>query len=243
MPVGGDRSLTEELREFGGGIEIVDGGSGAQGFGAGNEQHHGGDIAGRAGRFLRVELGQDGVVFADAGGGADGDDGRRLAGPGRGIFHGIKSIETAAGLGQRPTLRWLPDDLFGGEHANRTILLYYTGLTRLAKGILHEVVRGVLLNSPRHLSTLEEIGRECGLWPSRRVQKADYDGLAEAVRRSWRCNQRLDAGTNPVAIQRLLAPVGDYLSACKLLGAGGGGGYLLLMAKDAEAAVRIRRQS
>jgi galactokinase/mevalonate kinase-like predicted kinase len=51
----------------------------------------------------------------------------------------------------------------------------------------------------------------------------------------------LDAGTNPPAIQQLLAPVEDYLAACKLLGAGGGG-YLLMMAKDEEAAVRIRRQ-
>ena len=34
--------------------------------------------------------------------------------------------------------------------------------------------------------------------------------------------------------------VGDYLEAARLLGAGGGG-YLLMLAKDPESAVRIRR--
>jgi galactokinase/mevalonate kinase-like predicted kinase len=157
-----------------------------------------------------------------------------------GIFRGIKSIETTAGLSQRPTLRWLPDELFGEEYANRSILLYYTGLTRLAKGILQQVVRGVLLNSPGHLATLEEIGANAEL-AFDAVQRADYAGLGEAIRRSWRCNQALDAGTNPPAIQGLLARVEDYTLACKLLGAGGGG-YVLLLAKDEEAGRRIRKR-
>ena len=38
----------------------------------------------------------------------------------------------------------------------------------------------------------------------------------------------------------MIDPVGDYLGACKLLGAGGGG-YMLMLAKDEAAARRIRR--
>lgn len=59
------------------------------------------------------------------------------------IFRGVKLIETEPGLEQRPTLRWLPEHLFDAEHANRTMLLYYTGITRLAKNILYEIVRGI----------------------------------------------------------------------------------------------------
>ena len=237
---GGHRSLTEQLRGFGGGIELSMVAAVPKGSGLGTSSIMSATLLAGLGDFCGLNWDKT-VLFlrtlaveqmVTTGGGWQDQAG--------GIFHGIKSVETAPGLSQRPTLRWLPDDLFGGEHANRTILLYYTGLTRLAKGILHEVVRGVLLNSPRHLSTLEEIGANAD-YAFEALQKADYDGLAEAVRRSWQSNQKLDAGTNPPAIQQLLAPVGDYLSACKLLGAGGGG-YLLMMAKDAEAALRIRRE-
>ena len=66
------------------------------------------------------------------------------------------------------------------------------------------------------------------------------EALAESIRTSWRLNQDLDAGTNPPEIQRILARITDHTAAAKLLGAGGGG-YLLILAKDAEAAQRIRR--
>ena len=237
---GGHGSLVEQLRAFGGGIELSMVAAVPKGSGLGTSSIMAATLLAGLGDFCGLNWDKT-VLFlrtlaveqmVTTGGGWQDQAG--------GIFHGIKSVETASGLGQRPTLRWLPEDLFGSEHANRTILLYYTGLTRLAKGILHEVVRGVLLNSPRHLSTLEEIASNADA-AFEALQRADYSGLAAAVRRSWQSNQRLDAGTNPPAIQQLLAPVQDYLSACKLLGAGGGG-YLLMMAKDAEAAVRIRRQ-
>jgi galactokinase/mevalonate kinase-like predicted kinase len=54
-------------------------------------------------------------------------------------------------------------------------------------------------------------------------------------------NQRLDSGTNPPAVARILDLVRDYLAAAKLLGAGGGG-YLLMFAKDDAAASRIRQK-
>ena len=67
------------------------------------------------------------------------------------IFRGIKLIETAPGLAQKPAIGWLPHHLFDHDYANRSILLYYTGITRLAKNILAEIVRGIFLNSPSHL--------------------------------------------------------------------------------------------
>jgi galactokinase/mevalonate kinase-like predicted kinase len=237
---GGEGSLVEQLRRFGGGIELSMVAAVPKGSGLGTSSIMAATLLAGLSEFCGLNWDKT-VLFlrtlaveqmVTTGGGWQDQAG--------GIFHGIKAIETAAGLSQRPTLRWLPDDLFGVEHANRTILLYYTGLTRLAKGILHEVVRGVLLNSPRHLATLEEIGANAGT-AFEAVQRADYPGLAEAVRRSWHLNQELDAGTNPPAIRELLAPVEDYLAACKLLGAGGGG-YLLMMAKDPEAALRVRQR-
>jgi galactokinase/mevalonate kinase-like predicted kinase len=156
-----------------------------------------------------------------------------------GLYRGVKLVETAPGLGQKPTLSWLPDYLLGHEFANHRILLYYTGVTRLAKNILSEIVRGIFLNSPTHLGLISEIGANARI-AGAAIQQCNYDELCAAIRTSWRLNQRLDPGTNPPPVSAILHPVQDYLAATKLLGAGGGG-YLLMFAKDEEAAVRIRK--
>jgi galactokinase/mevalonate kinase-like predicted kinase len=156
-----------------------------------------------------------------------------------GIYRGFKMIETTPGLAQKMTLRWLPEHLFASDYANRSILLYYTGLTRLAKNILKEIVRGIFLNSPAHIRLVEEIGANA-MVAFNAAQRDDYPALAAAVRQSWELNQRLDSGTNPEPVQAILNPVWDYLDATKLLGAGGGG-YLLMMAKDERAAGKIRQ--
>ncbi len=155
------------------------------------------------------------------------------------IFRGIKLVETGPGLSQKPTLRWLPPHLFEREYANKTVLLYYTGITRLAKNILQEIVRGIFLNSPSHLRIIGEIGLNAEL-TYQAIQQCDYNDLTACIRRSWTLNQRLDSGTNPPEVQRILTPVEDYLAATKLLGAGGGG-FLLMFAKDEEAARRIQK--
>jgi galactokinase/mevalonate kinase-like predicted kinase len=68
----------------------------------------------------------------------------------------------------------------------------------------------------------------------------DYEGLAGKVALSWELNQRLDEGTNPPAIREIIRGIDDYLLGYKLLGAGGGG-YLLMFAKSAGAAVKVRK--
>src|SRR5690349_12837863 len=155
------------------------------------------------------------------------------------LYRGLKLIETGPGLVQKPSVRWLPGHLFEHEYANRSMLLYYTGITRLAKNILAEIVRGIFLNSRPHLDTIAEIGANAEL-ASAAIQKCDYDLLASAIRNSWILNQRLDSGTNPPAVRQILDGVGDGLSAAKLLGAGGGG-FLLLLAKSDDAAAHIRQ--
>lgn len=156
-----------------------------------------------------------------------------------GLFRGCKLVETTPGLNQKPTIRWLPHYQFA-EAAEQTLLLYYTGVTRLAKTILREIVSAVFRKSSPHLRILAEIGGNADA-AFNAIQTADYPGLLEAVRTSWRLNQELDPGTNPPAVQAILRQVADDLDAAKLLGAGGGG-YLLMFAKDREACQRIRRE-
>lgn len=160
--------------------------------------------------------------------------------PAGGVFHGVKLVESTPGLQQHLSVRWLSEHLFQeGSASKRRMLLYYTGITRLAKNILQDIVRGMFLNAPRVLDPLAEIGnnasRVCDA-----IGAGDYEGLCRAVARSWRANQALDAGTNPPAVQSILDTIADDgLAAAKLLGAGGGG-YLLMLARDEHMAQVIR---
>jgi galactokinase/mevalonate kinase-like predicted kinase len=236
---GGFSSLEDHLHEFGGGIELSLLSAVPKGSGLGTSSILAATVLAALGDLCGLAWDRN-MLFArtlaleqmlTTGGGWQDQAGA--------IFRGIKLIETCPGLDQKPTLRWLPDHLFGRDYANRCVLLYYTGITRLAKNILAEIVRGLFLNSPAHLSVLVDIGANAE-FAAAAIQKCDYEMLISAIRQSWSLNQQLDAGTNPPQIQAILDSVGDGLAAAKLLGAGGGG-YLLMLAKDETAAARIRR--
>ncbi len=157
-----------------------------------------------------------------------------------GLFPGVKLLETAPGLPQAVRPESLPEDLLADGAGNGSILLYYTGLTRLAKGILQEVVRGMFLKDQVLAAVLDDIGATARAG-AESIRREDRDGLCACVLESWRLNQELDRGTNPPEVQAILARIQDYVDAAKLLGAGGGG-YLLLFAKDEHAGGRIRRE-
>ncbi len=154
------------------------------------------------------------------------------------LFRGLKLIETRPGRDQTPSVRYLPTHLFEAPHANRSLLLYYTGITRLAKGILKEIVDDMLLGRFETLQTLSLVRANAqSLYTA--IQQSDSGAINRCIARSWSLNKRLDPGTTTPAIERILEACGTDLAAAKLLGAGGGG-YVLLCASDADAGQRIR---
>jgi galactokinase/mevalonate kinase-like predicted kinase len=149
-------------------------------------------------------------------------------------------IETAPGLEQNPVVRWLPERLFSGDYANGMLMLYYTGITRVAHNILGEIVRHMFTGHENTLESLDQIKRNAGFTHDA-IQRQDWAAFATGVGRSWELNQRLDPGTNPPAIRELLGTIQGQLASAKLLGAGGGG-YLLMLANDLDSAHTIRRK-
>jgi galactokinase/mevalonate kinase-like predicted kinase len=156
-----------------------------------------------------------------------------------GVLHGIKLLQTEPGIRQMATPRWLPDNIFTDSQTKPCHLLYYTGVTRTAKNILAEIVRGMFLNSNSHLALLDEM-KAHALAMYDRIQLGDFEGYGKLLRETWEQNKRLDAGTNPPIIDELCARVDDLCAGYKLPGAGGGG-FLYMLAKDAEAAARIKK--
>jgi galactokinase/mevalonate kinase-like predicted kinase len=71
------------------------------------------------------------------------------------------------------------------------------------------------------------------------IQRHDFRQMGRLIGRTWQQNQTLDSGTNPADVQALTTLVDDLCLGYKLPGAGGGG-YLYMVAKDPEAAARIK---
>lgn len=231
-------SLKEQLLDFGGGMEITLLSAIPKGAGLGTSSILAATILGTLADF--ASLNWDKTMTGNrtlaleqlltTGGGWQDQFG--------GLLPGIKYLESAPGIDQNPVARWLPDHLFTRPECLGSMLLYYTGITRVAKNILAEIVRGMFLNSQKHLDILREM-KVHALHTFEALQSNDYDLLAQKIRQSWLLNCRLDEGTNPPPVSAVIRQFEDYASAYKLLGAGGGG-YLLILGKDPEAAARIR---
>lgn len=156
-----------------------------------------------------------------------------------GVFSGVKLLQSEAGFEQNPLVRWLPDQLFTHPDYRDCHLLYYTGITRTAKGILAEIVSSMFLNSGSHLSLLAEM-KAHAMDMSEAILRSNFNSFGNLVGKSWMQNQALDCGTNPLAVAAIIEKIKDYTLGHKLPGAGGGG-YLYMVAKDPQAAVQIRR--
>ena len=156
-----------------------------------------------------------------------------------GVLGGVKLLQTNPGFEQAPLARWLPTDVFTQPEYRSCHLLYYTGITRTAKQILAEIVRRMFLNSRDQLLLLRQM-KEHAMEMYDAIQRQDFVLMGRLVRKTWEQNQLLDSGTNPVAVRQLSDLVDDLCLGYKLPGAGGGG-YLYMIAKDPEAAARIRQ--
>lgn len=231
-------NLRAQLQRFGGGLEISLLSAVPKGSGLGTSSILAATILGALNRACR--LGWDEVSLYNRVLGVEqllttGGGWQDQAGA---LFKGIKLIETNPTPTQSPTVRHLPDHLFEAGHANRTLLLYYTGITRLAKGILKEIVRDMFLARFTTLQTLALV-RDNAHELFNAVQQNDRTALNRCIARSWDLNKRLDRGTTTPEIEKILRGCGPDLAAAKLLGAGGGG-YMLLCATDPQAGDRIR---
>ena len=156
-----------------------------------------------------------------------------------GVLGGVKLLQTGRGFEQTPLVRWLPNDLWTQPEYRPCHLLYYTGITRTAKQILAEIVRRMFLNDNAELRLLREMKAHT-MEMYEAIQQNDFQRMGLLMRKTWQQNQALDSGTNPVAVAKQTALIDDLCLGYKLPGAGGGG-YLYMIAKDPEAAARIKQ--
>lgn len=155
-----------------------------------------------------------------------------------GVLQGVKLLQTNKGFEQQPIVHWLPTDLYTQPEYQACHLLYYTGITRTAKTILAEIVQKMFLNDHDQVALLREM-KAHSLQMYEAIQRNDFHEMGKLVGKTWLQNQAIDAGTNPLEVKKLTDIIDDLCLGYKLPGAGGGG-YLYMVAKDPEAAARIK---
>jgi len=156
-----------------------------------------------------------------------------------GVLGGIKLLQTVRGFDQNPQVRWLPDAVYTQPEYAQCHLLYYTGITRTAKKILAEIVRRMFLNHGGEISQLRAM-KAHAMDMYEAIQRQDFTTMGRLIGKTWQQNQQIDCGTNPDGVRRITELVDDLCLGYKLPGAGGGG-YLYMVAKDPEAAARIKQ--
>ncbi len=232
-------TLQQQLEEFGCGIEITMLSAIPAGSGLGTSSILASTVLGALNDFCGLawdknEIGRRTLVLEQlltTGGGWQDQFG--------GLLRGIKLLHTERGFEQNPLVRWLPNELYTQPEYATCHLLYYTGITRTAKTLLAEIVRRMFLNHHDEIAMLRQM-KEHTLNLYETIQRGDFDGMGQAIRKTWIQNQAMDKGTSPAAIEALTKQIDDLCLGYKLPGAGGGG-YLYMVAKDPNAAARIRQ--
>lgn len=232
-------SLEEQLRQFGAGIELTLLSAIPAGSGLGTSSILAATVLGAVSDFCALawdknEIGRRTLALEQlltTGGGWQDQFG--------GVLGGVKLLQSQGGLVQEPLARWLPAEIYTQPECRQCHLLYYTGITRTAKQILSEIVRRMFLNHHDQLLLLRQM-KEHAMEMYEAIQRQDFQLMGKLVRRTWQQNQMLDGGTNPDAVRQLTDLIDDLCLGYKLPGAGGGG-YIYMVAKDPEAAARIKQ--
>lgn len=155
-----------------------------------------------------------------------------------GLYPGIKCTTSFPGIPLR--LQVVPllasPDLI--SELQQRLLVVFTGQVRLARKVLQNVVirylrrDNLLVSSIKRLAELAKIGREA-------LMNGDIDELGEIMMEAWRLHQELDPFCSNEGVDRLFELADPYCCGYKLVGAGGGG-FALLLAKDADHAHKLR---
>ncbi len=236
----GDATLARMLDLFGGGIELTTLAAIPKGSGLGTSSMVGSVILAVIQRLFGRQVTRDrlfhGVLRLEqaltTGGGWQDQIG--------GSVDGVKVATTEPGLIPEARIHYVPTDVLDPHRNGGTTLLYYTGITRLAKNILQQVVGRYLDRDRAAMATLRRIQ---ALAPrvADAMSRKDLPSFGRLIAEAWQLNKQLDPESSNERIEQLLSRVEDRLLGAKLLGAGGGG-FLLMVCRSPEHAQSVRKE-
>jgi fucokinase len=155
-----------------------------------------------------------------------------------GIFPGAKLLITGPGLRQRIRVQPVAWTEERQDEFSAHLVLYNTGIQRMAKDLLRQVVSRYLARETATVQVLHSI-KTLAVEMSYAMAEGDWKHLGGLLDRHWQLNQILDPHTANAPINAILGRARPWIYGAKLAGAGGGG-FLMLLARDREAANMLR---
>jgi len=156
-----------------------------------------------------------------------------------GVVGGVKHIQTEPGFFQVPRISWTDLKVRPNMDLSERFLLYYTGLRRMAKNILRNIVRKYLDRDVTTLQTINQL-REKSFEIKEELDHRNIGAFGQKIAEVWELNKTLDPGTSNEEIEAILSKISHLIYGAKLLGAGGGG-FLFMVTKGIEEARKIKQ--
>lgn len=151
---------------------------------------------------------------------------------------GTKITTTAPGMFPDPRIHYVPSDLLDPRDNGGCTLLYYTGLTRLAKNILQQIVGGYLNRDRRIMAALAE-EHEVARNIADAMSRKDAAGFGRYVDAAWELQKRLCGTVTNETIEELLRKVRPHVHGMRISGAGSGG-FMIMICKSPRDATQVR---
>ena len=153
------------------------------------------------------------------------------------LVPGLKILRTKAGKRQRPEWDVIADVKPFAALLKERGLLYFTGEKRMARNVL----RGVISNykadgeeGKERVAALRDGAERCFA----AIKSKDWERFAACVNEYWMLKKAMDPGSTNERIEYIIARMSPWTSAVSIAGAGGGG-FMFILAKSAEAKNKI----
>lgn len=156
------------------------------------------------------------------------------------IVPGWKLTTTEPGIPQRFSVEQISLPPETSQALAERLLLVYTGQQRIAKNILEQVVADWLSRREDLVSTLTQLRSDAYLMRDALVA-GEIDWFGSLLTRYWEGKKILNPDTTNPTIDALLKSVSDLCSCYGIAGAGGGG-FLVLLAKDVASHSQIEKR-
>lgn len=156
-----------------------------------------------------------------------------------GSIKGIKMITTEPGLVPDPKIHAVKADVLDPEANKGQTLLYYTGMRRLAKNILRNIVGHYL---DRNHTTMEVLRKLHGFPPLMVDAMAGMDirRFGDLIDRALQLKKDIDPDSSNPEMEKILEKFKPHMIGATFLGAGGGG-FLLVVCKSPEDGAAARK--
>eukprot|EP01060_Flectonema_neradi_P037404 TRINITY_DN7520_c0_g1_i1.p1 TRINITY_DN7520_c0_g1~~TRINITY_DN7520_c0_g1_i1.p1 ORF type:complete len:975 (+),score=143.42 TRINITY_DN7520_c0_g1_i1:1013-3937(+) len=235
-----DQSLEDQLRRFGGGIEVKTSSTLPVGSGLGGSSILGGVLLKAIGLACSRDYDLNSLVHAvlrleqllTSGGGWQDQVG--------GFYPNMKCCSSAASLPlkvETTQIHVRPGFL---RTLSSHMLLVYTGRARLARNLLQGVLRRWAARLPEVVSTVEDL-RANGEKLIKAIEDEDIPLIGESIKTYWEQKKLVaGCGVEPLVVATALREWDEHIHGSTLGGAGGGG-FMLLVTKKPNIAETLKK--